>query len=217
MTLGTRTRQARDKQAERNEEEMSILRDQRLVNSIVEPMTYAQHERHGSFANLLAECVTHECATEEGECTNTNTIELRNLALVALVLDARVIEELAHCSRSLDAEYAVIKHEHTGEGEPKVIVLYTVRAMSITHAFYMMCADSCDRYLRGGRDHVSRLDPHYRTMRIDKLLSDVAERAEWNVADLWDAFCDFRYEIYPYEIVPATMDHYGYQDFVFRS
>jgi hypothetical protein len=200
---------------------MSILSNtdaetrERFVNT-VESMTYAQHERHGSFANLLAECVIRECEIKQGECASS-TIELRNLALVALVLDARVIEELAHCSRSLDAEYAVIKHEHTGEGDPKVIVLYTVRAMSIAHAFYMMCADSCDRYLRSGRDHVSELDPHYRTMKIDQLLSDVAERAEWNVADLWDAFCDFRYEIYPYEIVPATMDHYGYQDFVFRS
>lgn len=191
---------------------MSALSDdaetrERFVNAV----TYGQHERHGSFANLLAECALKE------PCS---TITLRNLALVALVLDARVVEELGHCRSSNgfeDTEYAVIKHEHTGEEDPKVIVLYTVKAISITHAFYMMCADACDRYLRSGRDHVTELDPHYRTMRIDQLLSDVAERAEWNVADLWDAFCDFRYEIYPYEIVPATMDHYGYQDFVFRS
>lgn len=135
---------------------------------------------------------------------------MRNLALVALIIDARVIEELQSsraAGREYD-EYAVIKYE-----QGRVIVLYTIRAISINHAFYMMCADACDHSIGSEFSEYDRLDPEYRTLEIETVLREVAEMAEWHVGNLWDAFCDCRNNIQPYDIVPATSDLLGYRHF----
>jgi len=179
------------------------------VESLFEPI----RQKHGAFSILLekhirdsrikAQLYTHD--------------HWRALSIVALTLDARILEE---CASDACVEYAVVKIEEGGQVgiNPNAMVLYTLEARSITHAFYMMCADACDKFFYKDRiDEVSKMDPEYRTMNIVDLLVDVAERADWNIRDLWDAFCEFRTEVHPYYVVPATRDHYLMNDFLRRN
>jgi len=137
--------------------------------------------------------------------------EWRRLSIVALVLDgiaARVVDEAA----GIKQEFAVIRRDPE-DGEVKV--LYCVTAPSKSIAFYMMCVDACDTKHHKHRDHVSELDPEYRTLRVEDLLRDVGERALWQVDKVWDCFVEFcdSGEIEPYSIVEATRDHYFFSDF----
>jgi hypothetical protein len=160
--------------------------------------------KHGAFSNLLAKRMVRTAACMDRDYW-------RRLSLVAMVLDNRILEEIHDSSHTPKFQYAVIsRREH-------VRVLYTATAHSVQHAFYIMCADACDQEHykdRPGDDVVSRIDPQYRTLDIEALLDDVGSRAEWKVPNLWDAFCSFRHETHPWEIVPATSDHYKLSDFV---
>jgi hypothetical protein len=83
--------------------------------------------------------------------------------------------------------------------------LFTVSAFSIAHAFYIMTADCCDPDHR--KPEIFELDPEYYGVDIEIVLFNVGEKAGWIVDRLWDAFCEYRNDIWPYEIVPATTFH----------
>lgn len=136
--------------------------------------------------------------------------EWRRISLVALILDEAAASAVKWSfTRN---EYAVIRRE---EGK-EIKVLYCMTAPSKDIAFYMMCVDACDHFHYEGKvDHISALDPEYRTMNAPDLLRDVGDRAGWRMDRLWDCFVEFcdSGEIEPYAIVQATIDHYFFRDF----
>jgi hypothetical protein len=178
------------------------------VRSLFEPV----RDKHGAFTTLLEKHIRQDRIYSQLQTHDY----WRKLSLVALVLDVRILEEtdVGSC-----VEYAVVKMDDEGRTEnPKLTVLYTLEARSITHAFYMMCADACDQFHYKNRiDEISRVDPEYRTMNIEDLLLDVANEANWEIDLLWDTFCKFRTTTHPYHIVPATKDHYFTKDFLRRN
>jgi len=144
------------------------------------------------------------------------------LALVALVIDKtfesqvetiRRKTETEFDMRAAEVDYAIIRHDDridtctqshsTQFGGP--LSLFTVSAFSIAHAFYIMTADCCDPDHR--KPEIFELDPEYYGVDIEIVLFNVGEKAGWIVDRLWDAFCEYRNDIWPYEIVPATTFH----------
>jgi len=172
--------------------------------------------KHGAFSNLLAKRMNSSAMAPP------HSDYWRQLSIVAMVLDNRILEQI-HDARVSGSkrEYAVVRvDEGQGQHCTKALytkVLYTLTAQSLEQAFYIMCADACDKeHYRDREEHdaVSRIDPEYRTLDIEALLEDVGNRAQWRVQDLWGAFCAFINETYPWQIVRATTDHYKLSDFI---
>lgn len=125
--------------------------------------------------------------------------------LVASVVD-RAVERAVAESQEFN-HYAAISNRLRSYWNPHTefggrLVLYTIRAGSLAHAFYIMMADCSDR--TRARPEIEDMDPGYYDVDLEAVLTMVGERAGWRLDKVWDRFCDLRREMEDYEIVPCS-------------